>query len=55
MLWQDEITYCGCNIKFQLLQAVDWWGTGVVTYELLTGCSPFSVDEEIDYKQRVRW
>jgi serine/threonine protein kinase len=46
---------CGKIIVSVTLQAVDWWGTGVVTYELLTGLSPFSVEEEIDYKQRVRW
>jgi serine/threonine protein kinase len=23
---------------------VDWWSLGVMTFELLTGCSPFTVD-----------
>ena len=23
---------------------VDWWSLGVITFELLTGCSPFTVD-----------
>ncbi|CAJ0949131.1 unnamed protein product, partial [Mesorhabditis belari] len=24
---------------------VDWWSLGVITFELLTGCSPFTVDQ----------
>lgn len=29
-----------------VLQAVDWWSVGVLTYELLTGSSPFTVEGE---------
>jgi ribosomal protein S6 kinase alpha-5 len=25
-------------------QTVDWWSLGVLTFELLTGASPFTVD-----------
>jgi serine/threonine protein kinase len=25
-------------------QVVDWWSFGVIGFELLTGCSPFTVD-----------
>lgn len=35
------------------LQAVDWWSVGVLTYELLTGASPFTVDGEKNTQQDI--
>lgn len=33
--------------------AVDWWGVGVLTYELLTGASPFTVEGEKNNQQEI--
>jgi len=33
--------------------AVDWWGVGVLTYELLTGASPFTVEGERNNQQEI--
>ncbi|XP_017893258.1 ribosomal protein S6 kinase alpha-5 isoform X2 [Ceratina calcarata] len=33
--------------------AVDWWSVGVLTYELLTGASPFTVDGERNTQQDI--
>ena len=33
------------------VQAVDWWSVGVLTYELLTGASPFTVEGEKNTQQ----
>lgn len=35
------------------LQAVDWWSVGVLTYELLTGASPFTVEGEKNTQQDI--
>lgn len=34
-------------------QAVDWWSIGVLTYELLTGASPFTVEGEKNNQQEI--
>lgn len=33
--------------------AVDWWSVGVLTYELLTGASPFTVEGEQNTQQDI--
>ncbi|XP_074028168.1 ribosomal protein S6 kinase alpha-5 isoform X2 [Leptinotarsa decemlineata] len=33
--------------------AVDWWSVGVLTYELLTGASPFTVEGERNHQQEI--
>ncbi|XP_046676934.1 ribosomal protein S6 kinase alpha-5-like isoform X2 [Homalodisca vitripennis] len=33
--------------------AVDWWSVGVLTYELLTGASPFTVERERNTQQDI--
>ncbi|KAJ8919730.1 hypothetical protein NQ315_006258, partial [Exocentrus adspersus] len=33
--------------------AVDWWSVGVLTYELLTGASPFTVENERNTQQEI--
>lgn len=35
------------------MQAVDWWSLGVLTYELLTGASPFTVDGESNSQSEI--
>ena len=50
-----------CNISFSsylsyntfFFQAVDWWSLGVLTYELLTGASPFTVDGESNSQSEI--
>ncbi|KAI4472089.1 ribosomal protein s6 kinase [Holotrichia oblita] len=34
-------------------RAVDWWSVGVLTYELLTGASPFTVEGEKNTQQEI--
>ena len=38
---------------FLFFQAVDWWSVGVLTYELLTGASPFTVEGEKNTQQEI--
>ena len=40
-------------IGYFCYQAVDWWGVGVLTYELLTGASPFTVEGEKNNQQEI--
>lgn len=37
-----NVNFCLIILKF--LQNVDWWSLGVLVFELLTGCSPFTVE-----------
>jgi len=34
-------------------QVVDWWSFGVIAFELLTGCSPFTVDGDQNSTQDI--
>ncbi|KAL3284974.1 hypothetical protein HHI36_019103 [Cryptolaemus montrouzieri] len=36
-----------------MIAAVDWWSIGVLTYELLTGASPFTVEGEKNNQQEI--
>lgn len=37
-------------------ETVDWWSLGVIAFELLTGCSPFTVDGHSNTSRDVaRW
>ncbi|CAM1309640.1 RPS6KA5 (predicted) [Pycnogonum litorale] len=33
--------------------AVDWWSIGVLTYELLTGTSPFTIENESNHQSNI--
>lgn len=45
--------YCHLNNVNLFFQAVDWWSVGVLTYELLTGASPFTVEGERNTQQEI--
>jgi serine/threonine protein kinase len=49
-----KIIYCSHYIKFKLLQAADWWSTGILTCELMAGDHPFDVDGKKKYEARIR-
>ncbi|KOB71477.1 Ribosomal protein S6 kinase [Operophtera brumata] len=38
---------------YEHMYAVDWWSVGVLTYELLTGASPFTVEGEKNTQQEI--
>ena len=42
-----------CFDYFDYLQTVDWWSLGVLTYELLTGASPFTVEGESNTQSEI--
>ena len=41
------------SVGFHCFQSVDWWSLGVLTYELLTGTSPFTVDGQKNTQAEV--
>lgn len=53
--FRSKLIFSHCT-EFVLLQAVDWWSVGVLTYELLTGASPFTVEGATNSQQEIsRW
>ena len=41
------------DFRCSFSQAVDWWSLGVLTYELLTGASPFTVEGDKNTQQDI--
>lgn len=52
-LFRSKLVYSSHCTKFKMLQAVDWWSVGVLTYELLTGASPFTVEGATNSQQEI--
>jgi serine/threonine protein kinase len=50
---QRKIISYSHHTYFELFQAVDWWSVGVLTYELLTGASPFTVEGATNSQQEI--
>jgi Serine/threonine protein kinase len=50
--FRSKLLFSHCA-EFILLQAVDWWSVGVLTYELLTGASPFTVEGATNSQQEI--
>ena len=50
---QTSTKYSKVNQNIFIFQAVDWWSVGVLTYELLTGASPFTVEGEKNTQQEI--
>ena len=51
-----DLSHEWCVRVHVCFQAVDWWSLGVLTYELLTGASPFTVDGEKNSQSEIsKW
>ena len=36
-------------------EKIDEWAAGIIMYNMLTGCDPFSADTDSDYKERIKF